>query len=148
MSEMAELRANGFGVPIYFPVYANVFAHVSSFHFSIKYSLQDGSIWIKREIYNSLTSMLSLTMYENSIFANNVSSMWKLAASKCKVYKLYESRPHVSIEIRIPPYSSASTFNTLSVIPVKIEPGIHTIIHLHDSSDGDEPIHSIPRPSL
>ena len=46
VSEMAELRANGFGVPFIFPVDANGFAHVSSFHLSIKFSIQDGSIWV------------------------------------------------------------------------------------------------------
>ena len=73
LSEMAELRANGFGVPILFPIDADGFAHVSSLHLSIRLSLQDGSIWVEHEIYDPLTSLLSLTMRENRILADNKS---------------------------------------------------------------------------
>ena len=148
--EMAELRANGFGVPILFPIDADGFAHVSSLHLTIWFTLQVDSIWVEREIYDPLTSLLSLTMRENPILTDNGSSVWKLAAGKYKVYGLPESRPHVSTEIRTPPYSSASTFNTPPAIRVKIEPGIHIVIHISNSSDGDEPVHSTPmvEPSL
>ena len=80
LSEMAELRANGFGVPILFSIDANGFARVFSFHLSIRFSLHDGSIWVEREIYDPLISMLSLTMRKNSILTNNGSSVWELAA--------------------------------------------------------------------
>ncbi len=150
LSDMAELRANGFGVPILFPIDVDGFAHVYSLHLSIRFSLQVASIWVEREIYDPLTSLLSLTMRENPILTDNGSSVWKLAAGKYKVYGLPESRPHVSTEIRTPPYSSASTFNTPPAIRVKIEPGIHTVIHLSDSSDGDEPrgVHSSIKPRI
>ena len=52
--EMAELRANGFGVPILFPIDVDGFAHVYSLHLSIRFSLQVGSIWVEREIYDLL----------------------------------------------------------------------------------------------
>ena len=56
----------------------------------------------------------------------------KPVACKYKVYGLLESRPPVSTEIRTPLYSSASTFNTLPTVSVKIEPGIHTVIYPSD----------------
>ena len=86
MSKMVELRANGFGVPILFPIDANRFAHVSSLHLSIRFSLHDGSLWVEREIYDPIISLLSLTMHENSILADNGASVWELGAGKYRVY--------------------------------------------------------------
>ena len=145
---MAELRANGFGVPIFFLIDADGFAHVSSLHLRVRFSLQVGSIWVEREIYDPLTSLLSLTMRENPILADNGSSVWKLAANKYRVYGLPEFWPHVSTEIHTPPYLSASTFNNYPAVRVKIEPRIDIVIHLSDSSDGDEPVHSTPMQGL
>lgn len=142
VSDMAELRANGFGVPILFPIDTNGFARVSSLHLSIRFSLLDSSVWVEREIYDPLTSLLSSTMRENPILADNDSSVWELSAGKYRVYGVPQSRPQVSTEIRTSPYSSASTFTTPPSVRVKIEPGIHTVINLSDSSDCDEPVHS------
>ena len=86
--DMAELRANGFGVPIFFPIVANGFPHVSSLHLSIRFSLQDGSIWAEREVYDPLTSLLSSTMRKNPILAGNGLSVWGLAAVKYRVYRI------------------------------------------------------------
>ena len=60
-----------------------------------------------------------------------------------------DSSVNVSTLFRTPPHSSASTFNTPPLVKVKTEPGIHSVIHLSDSSDGDEPPVStpIPKPS-
>ena len=92
--EMAELRANGFGVPILFPIDADGFAHVSFLHLIVRFSLQVGLIWVERKIYDPLTYLLSLTMREKPILIDNGSSVWKFAAGKYKVYGLPESRPH------------------------------------------------------
>jgi hypothetical protein len=48
--EMVELRTNGLGISIIFPINANDFASVSSFHLSIRFSLQDNTIWVERKI--------------------------------------------------------------------------------------------------
>ena len=110
---MAELRANSFGVPILFPIYAYGFAHVSSLHPNIMFCLHDASIWVERDIYDPITFLLTSTMRENPIFADIGSLMWKFAASKYKFYGLLECWPLVSTKIRTRPYLSASTFNTL-----------------------------------
>ena len=142
VSDMAELRANGFGVPIFFPIDTKRFARVSSLHLSIKFSLHDASIWVERKIYDPFTSLLSSTMHENPILTDNNLSVWEFPASKYRVYGVPQFRPQVSTEIRTPPSSSASTFTTPPSVRVNIEPGIHNVIHLSDSSDGDEPVHS------
>ena len=48
--KMVELRANGLGIPIIFPVDASGFASVSSLHLGIRFSLQDSTMWVEREI--------------------------------------------------------------------------------------------------
>jgi hypothetical protein len=74
VSEMVELRANGLGILILFPVDANDVAFVSSLHLSIKFLLQDSTIWIEHEIYDIATFLLSLTMRESPRVADNGSS--------------------------------------------------------------------------
>jgi hypothetical protein len=73
--EMIELRANGLGLPICFPVVANGFAYVSSLYLGIRFLLQDCTIWVEREINDSATSLLSLTMREHLRVADNGSSV-------------------------------------------------------------------------
>ena len=94
--------------------------------------------------YDTATSLLSLTMRENPRVANNESSMWELCANKYKVYDLPDPSTNVSTKLCTPPHSSASTFNIPPLVKVKIEPDLHTVIHLSDSSDGDEPLVSTP----
>ena len=136
-SAMVELRSNGIGIPLLFPVDANSFACVSSLHLSIGFSLQDSTIWVERDIYDTATSLLSLTMQEVPRVADNGSSRWELCAGKYKVYELLDPSMNVTTEFRTPPHSSASTFNIPPLVKVKTEPGIHFVIHLSDSSDGD-----------
>ena len=70
--------------------------------------------------------------------------MWELYVGKYRVYGLLDSCTNVSTEIHTPPHSFVSTLNTPLAVQVKIEPCIHTFIHLFDSSNGDEPPVFIP----
>ena len=143
VSELIELCANGLRTPIIFLVDANGVASVSSLHPSIKFSLQDSTIWVERKIYDSATSLLSLTMHEDSRVADNGSSMWVLCVGKYRVYGFLDFCTNVSTEICTPLHSSASTLNTHPVFKLKIEPGIHNVIHLSSSSNGDEPLYPL-----
>jgi hypothetical protein len=60
------------------------------------------------------------------------------------VYGLPGPCTNVSMQFRTPPHSSASTFHTPPLVKVKIEPSTDPVIHLSDSSDGDEPPVSTP----
>ena len=142
-SDVAELHANGLRI-LFFPIDANGFAYVSSIHLSYRFSLQDSSIWVEREIYDNVTSLLSLTMRVNHRVADKGSSMWDLCAGQYKVYGLPSPSTNLSMETRTPPHSPVSTFDTPHVVKVKVEFGLHTIIHLSDSSDGDEPPYPLP----
>ena len=130
-----------------FPVHSDGFASVSSVHLSVRFSLQDNSICVEREIYDTATSLLSMTLRESPRLADTGSSMWDLCPGKYRVYGLPVPSTSVSTEFPTPPHSSASTFNTPPLVKVKIEPGLHTVIHLSDSSDGDEPPVSTPIPN-
>ena len=63
--------------------------------------------------------------------------MWELYVSKYRVNKLLECRKNVPTKICIPPHLFASTLNTLPMVKIKIEHGIHIVIHLFDSLDGN-----------
>ena len=144
VSEMVELRANGIGIPLLFPIDANRFGFVSSFHLHIRFLLQNSSIWVERKIYDNATSLLSLTMREHSRVADNRSLVWELCIGKYRVYGLPNYCSYVSTVIRTRPRSTSSTLNTPPLVKLKIETGIQTVIHLLDSSDGDEPLYPLP----
>ena len=85
VSKMVELRSNGVMIPLLFPIDANGFAFVYSGHLSIRFSLQNNTIWVEHGIYDNATSLLSLTMHEHSRVADNGSSVWELCVGKYKV---------------------------------------------------------------
>ena len=64
--DMAELRANGLGVPLLFPVDAQGFAIISSLRPNIRFELQDTSVWIEREVCNPVTLLFTHTILEVS----------------------------------------------------------------------------------
>ena len=122
LSEMVELRANGVRIPLLFPVDASGFASVSSLHLSIRFSLQNSSIWVEREIYDNATSFLSLTMREHSRVADNGSPVWVLSAGKYRVYGLPDSCSNVSTEICTPPVAQLSMRSARNTMGTKKTP--------------------------
>ena len=66
LSEMAEIRSNGLGVPILFPVGENGLVTIIALHISIRFGLQDTSLWVECEVYDPHTSALSHTVPEAS----------------------------------------------------------------------------------
>jgi len=71
LAAMDELHAHGLGVSILVPIGKDGFASVSTLHLSIRFSLQMSTIWVEREIFDPSTSLLSVTMRENSKLAEN-----------------------------------------------------------------------------
>ena len=61
---MAEIRSNGMGVPILFPVGEDGLATVTALHISIRFGLQNTSLWVEREVYDPHTSALLHTVPE------------------------------------------------------------------------------------
>ena len=57
-SKMAKIRSNGLGIPILFRVGENGFAIVTALHISIKFGLQDTSLWVEHEVYDPQTPYL------------------------------------------------------------------------------------------
>jgi len=136
--EIVELRAHGLDIPILFPVDVNGFASVTAFQLSVRFSLQENSIWIEREIYDCESSLLLHTLRESSLVAENRSLLWCLIVGKYKVYRLPDSQIGISTEIHTPLRSSTCTFRTPPMVRVKTEPSINTTIVLFDSTDEDK----------
>ena len=62
--DMIELRANGLGVPLLFPVDAQGFATISSLRLSIRFELQNTFVWIKSEVCDPVTLLVTHTIPE------------------------------------------------------------------------------------
>jgi hypothetical protein len=124
VSEMAEVRSNGIGVPIVFPIDAQGFAVVSEIHLSIRFSLKASTIWVEREIYHPVTGLLVHTFHETSKVTDNGNVVWELAAGKYRVCGWSDSEMGASTEILTPLRSSTAAFSTPPLISVKTEPGI------------------------
>ena len=68
---MAELRANGVGVPIHFSVGDDGLATIIALRFSIRFGFRDTFVWIECEVYDPLTFALSHIMPEVSKLSND-----------------------------------------------------------------------------
>ena len=88
LSKLPEIRSNGLGVPILFLVGEDGLATVMALHISIRFCLQETSIWIEREVYDPLTLALSHIISEASKHSNDSSIIWTLKLDKYKVYGL------------------------------------------------------------
>ena len=91
LSEMAEIRSNGLGVPILFLVGEDGLATVTALHISIRFGLQDTSLWVEREVYDPHTSTLSYTVPEVSKHFEDGSIIWTLKPDRYRVYGLTTS---------------------------------------------------------
>ena len=91
LSEMVEIRSNGMGVPIIFPVGEDGFTTITALHISIGFGLQDTSLWVEREVYDPHTSVLSHTIPEVSKHSNDGSIIWTLKLGRYRVYGLTTS---------------------------------------------------------
>lgn len=135
VSLMAELRACGVEVPILFPITAVGFAVVSAFELSLRFSLDESSMWVEREIYDPSTSLLSVTMRENSRIGDTGLVVWELTAGKYRVYGLPQSQISRPTRSATPRQSSTCAIHTTPTTTVKIEPGVHVAIDLSDSDN-------------
>ena len=96
LSKMAEIRSNGLGVPILFPVGEDGLATVSALHISIRFGLQDTSLWVECEDYDPHTSALSHTMPEVSKHSEDGTIIWTLKPRRYRVYSLTTSQMSIS----------------------------------------------------
>ena len=139
VSEMAELRSHGIGVPILFSIEANGIAVVSGLHLSIRFSLKASTIWVEREIFHPDTGLIVQTFHETSKLVDNCNVVWELGAGKYRVYGLPDFQMGMSSNILAPLRSSTSALSTPLVISVKTDPVVDNVIDLSESSNEDVP---------
>ena len=97
VADMAELRANGLGVPLLFPVDAQGFATISSLHLSIRFKLQNTSVWIEGEVCDPVTLLVTHTIPEvpsivNDGLAQNETYSWQVQS--IQFYNLTNGSAH------------------------------------------------------
>ena len=143
VSEMAELRSHGIGVPILFLIDAHGIATVSGLHLSIRFSLKATTVWVEREVFHLDTRLLIKTLHETSKLTGNGNVVWELGAGKYRVYGLPDSQMGVSTKILASLRLSTSAFITPPVIRVKTESGVDNAIDLYDSLNEDVPVQKV-----
>ena len=144
---MVEVRANGTNIPICFLVNAAGFANISSLHLSVRFNFVQSSLWVEREVFNPMTSMLTHTMLESSVCSDHSFCAWILLPGKYRVYGLSESQFVASIQLRTPRCSSLCTMAGPYPVKVKVEFADDDVIELSESSDGDIPTQTPVEPS-
>ena len=139
LSEMAEIRSNGMGVPILFPIGEDGLATVIALHISIRFGLQDTSLWVEREVYDPHTSILSHIVPEVSKHSEDGSIIWTLKSGRYRVYGLITFQMSIPTQLVTPHQSSTCTMTSPPTVRVKIELGVQTVIDLSESSKDDTP---------
>ena len=124
LSKMAEIRSIGLGVPILFHVGEDGLATVTALHISIRFGLQDTSLWVEREVYDPHTSALSHTVPEVSKHSDDGSIIWTLKPGRYRVYSLTTSQMSIPTQLVTPRQSSTCTMTPPPTVRVKIEPGV------------------------
>ena len=102
VSEMAELRSQGIGVPVLFSIDAHGIVVVFCLHLSIRLSLIVTTIWVEREVFHSDTGLFVQTLHETSKLTDNGTVVWEFGVEKYRIYGLLDSQMGVSIEILAP----------------------------------------------
>ena len=130
LSEMAKIRSNGMEVPILFPIGEDGLATLTTLHISIRFGLQDTSLWVEREVYDPHTSALSHTVLEVSKHFGDGSIIWTLKPGRYRMYGLTTSQMSNPTQLVTPRQSSTCTMTPPPTVRVKIEPGVQAVIDL------------------
>ena len=149
LSEMAEIGSNGLGVPILFPVGEDGLATVTALHISIRFGLQDTSLWVEHEVYDPHTFAVLHIVPEVSKPSDDGSIIWTLKPGRYRVYGLITSQMSIPTQLVTPRQSSTCTMTPPPTVRVKIEPGVEAVIDLSESSEDDAPhVPPLVRPIL
>ena len=143
LSKMAEICSNGLGVPILFPIGKDGLATVTALHISIRFGLQDTSLWVEHEVYDPHTSALSHTVLEASKHSKDGTIIWTLKPRKYRMYGLTTSQMSNPTQFVTPLQSSTCTITPPPTVRVKIEPGVQAVIDLSQASE-DDALHTPP----
>ena len=119
-SEMAGLCANGLGITILIPVDANGFATIYSLCLSIKFGLQDMSVWMECEVFDPVTHVVTHTAREVSLIFNDGLTIWKIDLGRFRVYGLTVSQMALPTQILTPRLSSSCTITTFLGIRLRL----------------------------
>ena len=116
VADMAELRANGLGVPLLFLVDAQGFATILSLRLSFRFELQDTSVWIEHEVYDLVNLLVTHIIPEVPSIADDGLAQWRLTPGKYRLYGCIISQMAVPTQLQTPRRSLSCTMPTPSQI--------------------------------
>ena len=134
---MVEIRAHGLGIPLLLPVDDFDLVAVLSIRLSIRFKFLASSIWIERELLDPVMLKISHTITKLSIHSMDGSTLWNLCSGRYCVYGVANFEMPSSTDVLPSSCSFTHAFSTPLVVPIKIEPGLHPVVNLPDSSDDD-----------
>ena len=141
LSNVVSVCGQDVGIYTHFPVDESGFATISAFELSMRFSLQECSLFLDREIFDPITSLVSARLRESCKVSTDGTIFWELGAGKYTVYGLTGSQMSEPTQRLTPRQLTSSTFRSPPLVRVKIESGTQQIIDLSDSSDEDFPFH-------
>ena len=137
-SETTLIHADGYAIPVSFPVGADGFCWVSALCLSLRFQFRKESMHIEEQVFNAVTGNLTHTVTQFSVVKDD-DKLWLLKPGTYRAYGLSDSLPPISTELFTPRVSSTSTLPLPTRPMIKVEPGLLEITLLSDDSEDDLP---------
>jgi hypothetical protein len=142
-SGFAVIRADGEGVPISFPLGSDGITVVTAICLSLRLQLNKDSLYIDKEVYDSVNGELSHTIGQLPV-CNGDGKHWLLGPGKFRLYGLSESVMAATTILAIPLSLPSCTIQTSLNSRVKVEPSLQPVTILSDDSDMSSPLQATP----
>jgi hypothetical protein len=142
-SGFAVIRADGEGVPISFPLGSDGITVVTAICLSLRLQLNKDSLYIDKEVYDSVNGELSHTIGQLPV-CNGDGKHWLLGPGRFRLYGLSESVMAATTILATPLSLPSCTIQTPLTSRMKVEPGLHPVTILSDDSDMSSPVQATP----
>jgi hypothetical protein len=128
-----EIRVDGEGVPITFPVGSDGLALVTALCLSLQFQLKAMSLHIDEDIYDTKSGDLIHTISQSPVCIGN-GKYWLLRPGRFRLYGLSESIMATTTSLATPLSSPSCTIQTPFTSKVKVELGLQSVTILSDDS--------------
>jgi hypothetical protein len=129
-----EIRVDGEGVPITFPVGSDGLALVTTLRLSLLFQLNTMSLHIDEDVYDTKSGDLIHTISQSPVCVGD-GKHWLLRPGRFRLYGLSESVMAATTSLATPLSSPSCTIQTPFTSKVKVEVGLQSVTILSDDSD-------------